>query len=86
MPDHEPTCIELVDVANPIQAGLWEIIQCYLQGMRFRADTHVKKRYQIIVSRYAMHTPYAHLMQPAKEILGNIDRALQFLCSYIVCH
>jgi len=86
VPDHERTCIELIDVANPIQAGYGEIIKCYLENISFRADAHGERRYKIVVTRYAMHTPYTHLMEPAEEKLGNIDGALQFLCPYIRCH
>jgi hypothetical protein len=51
---NERTCIELIDVANPLQAGFGEVVKCYLEDISFRADAHVERRYQIVITRYAM--------------------------------
>ena len=62
------TCIELVDIPNPVQADLWDIVEGYLVQLAFDTLQILSENapYQVIISRYAMYPANANFVKPSK--------------------
>lgn len=54
------TGIELIDIANPFQPGLWDVI----------------KGHEIVVPRYPVYRTHSDLVESGEEVFGDVNGRL----------